>query len=296
MALAKKSEEPPDWLKPYIEAIQGEGGGGGGARSRYAGPVYMGRIKQPSAPHLGSGQVAPLRSGNRWVDGEDAEVEYNNWNEKKRKDFIAQAKIAGLIPADGGEVEGGRIWRELVKEASYFGKNKKNKVSPWDILSGYVKSKGGPGAAWQPDPSNPDFEVNALTGERRYIGPRFKTTTQKTVDFSDPATAAAVATRAFQDLMGRDPGKGELARFADALHAAEAKSPIMTTTTTEYDPTTGEALGQTSTSEGGFDAAAKGFLAEQRVKGTEEYGVVQAATTYQNALENAIWGAPELGE
>lgn len=260
-----------------------------GGTSAYPGQVYMGQMAS------GSGHPTQRRYADNWMVGEEAEAEYNSWSAKRRQDFIAQGKVAGLIDFDGGDMEGANLWRALVKEASYFGVSKKQKVSPWDILSGYVKGKGGGGAVWQSDPSNPDFQVNRLTGERRYVGPRFKTTTQKSLDFSDPATAAAVATRAFQDLMGRDPGKGELGAFADALHAAEAKSPVVTTTTTEFDPTTGEPVSSDSTSSGGLDAAGKSYMAEQRVKGTKEYGAVQATTNYQNVLEGLVWGAPELG-
>lgn len=275
-----------------------------GGRSAYPGQVYMGPGRterymisggQKSGEGIGAPRYGTRQVGGGWVSGEEAEAEYNTWSAKRRQDFIAQGKIAGLIDLDGGDMEGANLWRALVKEASYFGVKQKQQVSPWDILSGYVKGKGGGGAVWQGDPSNPDFQVNRLTGERRYVGPRFKTTTQKSLDFSDPATAAAVATRAFQDLMGRDPGKGELGAFADALHNAEAQSPVVATTTTEYDPMTGEPVSSSSTSSGGLDGAGKSYLAEQRVKGTKEYGVVQATTNYQNVLENLIWGAPELG-
>lgn len=264
--------------------------------SRYPGLVYMGSRPAAAGPHGGSGMAAPDRSSyDRWVTGEEAEHDYNDWSNKRRQDFIAQAKIAGLISADGGAVEGAKIWRELVSEASYFGVSKRNKISPWDILSSYVKAKGGAGAVWQKDPSNPDFEVNSVTGERRYVGPRFKTTTDRRVDFSDPATASAIATRVFQDLMGRDPGKGELGAFADALHAAEAKNPVLTTTTTEFDAQ-GNPVNQSATSQGGMTDAGRAYLAEQKVKKTKEYGVVQAVTTYQNALENAVFGAPTASE
>lgn len=278
----------------FLKALQDVAAGLGvqASSSSYPGLVYMGskNVRLPGREERG---VVGRRDN--WVTGEEAEAVYNTWSLKRRQDFIAQGKIAGLIDVDGGDMEGANLWRALVKEASYFGVKKKQRVSPLDILAGYVKGKGGGGAVWQRDPSNPDFEVNRLTGERRYVGPRFKTTTQKSLDFSDPATAAAVATRAFQDLMGRDPAKGELGAFAEALNVAEAQSPVVTTTTTEYDPMTGEPVSSSSTNTGGFDATAKSYLAEQRVKGTKEYGVVQAVTNYQNVLEGLIWGAPDMG-
>lgn len=264
--------------------------------SRYPGEVYMGAA--PPIRVEGIGYIEPKGEDRyRWVSGEEAEVEYNSWTPKERQDFIAKAKVAGLIQIDGGDVEGGRIWRELVKEASYFGVKKSQRVTPWDLLNGYIKGKGGSGplGEWQKDTNNPDFEVNVLTGARRYVGPRFKTVTSNRVDMTDPATAAAIATRVFQDLMGRNPGKGELEGFSKALSQAEMQSPISTTTTVEFDPATGEQIGQTALTEGGLDAAGKAYLAEQNVKKTKEYGAVQSATTYSNAVENAVWGAPQIG-
>lgn len=300
MAFKAKKPDGDEFEKQLAALAQAMGAAGqaGSGQSSYPGQVYMGPETRMvyGGQKTGEGIGLPrYKKTSGWVSGEEAESAYNSWTPKKREDFLAQLKIAGLADPDAGIIEAGRLWRELVKEASYFGVKKAQKISPWDILSGYVNGRGGAGAVWAKDPSNPDFEVNRLTGERRYVGPRFKTTTQKSLNFSDPATAAAIATRAFQDLMGRDPGKGELGAFADALHNAESKSPIVTTTTTEFDPTTGEAIGADSTSSGGMDAAGKAYMAEQRVKGTKEYGVVQATTTYQNVLENLIWGAPQLG-
>lgn len=289
----------PGFAKALADAVASQAGGGGSS-SRYPGQVYMGPGRterymisggQKTGEGIGAPRYGSRQVGGGWVTGEQAEHDYNDWSEKKRQDFIAQAKIAGLINADGGEAEGANLWRSLVKEASYFGVSKKNKISPWDILSSYVKAKGGAGAVWQKDPSNPDFEINALTGERRYVGPQFKTTTDRRVDFSDPATAAAIATRVFQDLMGRDPGKGELGTFADALHSAEAQNPTFTTTTTEFDGQ-GQPVSQSSTSQGGMTDAGREYLAQQKVKGTKEYGVVQAVTNYQNVLESAVFGSP----
>lgn len=282
--------------------INQQGGGStraGKGQSSYPGPVWMGETQTGKMRKRYFGGIpitAPevIERGG-WQEAEEALTAYNDWTGKRRRDFLAQAKLAGLLDYNAGEIEGAGLWRDLVKEASFFGASKKNKISPWDLMSGYIKSKGGAQAEWRKDPSNADFEVNVLTGERRYVGPTFKTTTERRVDFTDPATARAIATKVFQDLMGRDPGSGELAGFSSALQAAEAESPVTATTTTEYDPTTGETVGTSTTSTGGIGQAGASYLAEQRAKGTKEYGAVQAATTYQNALENAIWGAPQLG-
>ena len=54
----------------------------------------------------------------------------------------------------------------------------------------------------------------------------------------------------------------------------------------------GIGVGQTSQRTGGFDADAKQYLATQQIKKNKEYGAVQAATTYSNALESAIFNNP----
>jgi hypothetical protein len=283
-------------------------GGGAAAEEESAPTIYMGTVieKVQVDPTLGYGglfgnqNLSPslprteTNRSDRWLTPEDALVEFNNWNDKTRADFIAQAKVAGLIDPEGGLIEGARLWRMLVEEAQYYGMNDQ-KVSPWDILTSYVKSSGGEDAVWQADPSNPDFEVNRLTGERRYTGPEFRTTSETRVDFSDPGTARAIATSVFQQMMGRDPGAGELERFANALHEAEQSNPVVATTTTQYDPVTGEAIGSDTSTEGGMSDAARELLATDQVKGKKEYARYQASTTYANALESAVWSAPGLG-
>jgi hypothetical protein len=282
---------PGDLAAALSEAIAAQGQQA--AASNYPGPVYMGQ-RAPIRLE-GRGYVEPKGGRDRWVTGEEAEVEYNSWSLKQRRDFIAQAKLAGLIPVDGGEVEGARIWRELVKEASYFGVAKKQRVSPLDILAGYVKASGSE-AAWR---QQGVWEVNAVTKERRYVGPGtylgngLAQQTDTRIDLTDPDTARAISTQLFQNLMGRDPGAGELAAFASALHTAEQNSPVVSTTTTQYDMDTGQQLSSSSTQTGGLTSDAKAYIGEQQIKGKKEYGVNQAVTTYQNAFENLIYGSPE---
>jgi hypothetical protein len=93
--------------------------------------------------------------------------------------------------------------------------------------------------------------------------------------------------------MGRNPGKGEIGTFAGALAQAEQGNPTVETTTTEFDPVTGDPTNRRSVTSGGVSADAKALLAEDQIKADPEYGAVQASTTYMNAFENAIYGAPE---
>lgn len=256
-----------------------------------SGKVYMGSVVTPS-----KGVQAPFtkvpglleRTKPNWMTVDDATAEFYNWNNKKQDDFLAKLKVAGLVDDTAGAIEAGKIWGALVSESANYGAQNKQ-VSPFDLLSRYVKSSGG---AWKKD-STGRFEVNSVTGEKRYIGPQFSTTTATRTDFTDPATARAIATSMFQDLMGRNPGKGEISAFATALSGSEADNPTTDVTTTQYDMTSGEAIGSNTTSSGGMSADAKAMLASDQVKGKKEYGAVQAATTYQNALDDLVYGAPQ---
>lgn len=285
------------------------------ATSAYPGLVYMGqerdRVDAPPAPGAPSQQQRDdpryrpptrLRPGqrDRWLTGEEAVLEYYTWDTKRQRDFLAQAKVGGLLDPQAGIMEGAQVWAALVEQAAFYGaqneRGRAAKMSPWDILSTYMRDAGGsPASPWQRDPSNPDFRLNALTGERQYVGPRWRTQTDSSVNFTDPSTAKALATSVFQQLMQRDPNPGELGAWAEALRQAEQQSPVTRTTTTEHDPVTGEIIGTNTVTDGGLDAAGQQYLAEQQVKGTQEYADTQAGTTYMGALESLVFGSPSLG-
>ncbi|KUJ70802.1 hypothetical protein ACZ90_00330 [Streptomyces albus subsp. albus] len=263
-----------------------------GVASSQAGPVYMGtQWDVQGGPHGGSGLAAPdTKPVDVWVTADLAERDFYTWAPKKQQDFLAKGIVGGLLKLGDGPMEAGALWNKLVKEASRYGKAGV-KLSPMDIMAAYVGSSGGSGkSAWA---RQGDFEVNTVTGERRYVGPRFKAQTDTRVDLTDPDTARAISTKLFQDMMGRDPAAGELAAFATALHQAESQSPVTQTTTTEYDMKTGDPIGTSTNSSGGLTADARSYIGEQQIKKKKEYGALQAATTYQGALENLIYGAPE---
>lgn len=286
--------ESPSPSKGGEEAgMQGYKAAGGGTAAG-TGKVYMGTTKPVRAEGIGyySEPIVATK--------QEAYAVIDNYSGKQLRDFINAGIVAGKLQDDAGYIEAAAFWKKLV-DASASLTAAGRKVSPTDVLSGYLGkgplATGQPGAAgeslWQTQyRGGRKFLVNSQTGEVKYQGPRFETTYNKAIDLTDPTTAKAIATTVFQQLMHRDPGKGEMAGFADALRNAEQQSPVVTNTTVEYDMNTGEAIGQSSTSSGGMGADAKQYLAEQRIKGTKEYGAVQAATTYSNALENAVFNNP----
>jgi hypothetical protein len=229
-----------------------------------------------------------------WVSEGEASQDYYTWSQKKQSDFVAQGIVSGMLKLGDGPMEGAALWKKLVKEASQYGAAGK-KVTPVDLMASYVQASGGVNAWRQAGV----FEINTQTGERRYMGPGTylgggkAQQTDTRVDLTDPDTARSVATRLFQDMMGRDPGSGELGAFASALHSAEEASPVVSTTTTQYDLDTGQAISSDTAQSGGLAADGKAYIGEQQIKKKKEYGVHQAVTTYQNAFESLIFGAPE---
>ena len=282
-------------LKPLMDLLGPNGGTAAGT-----GKVYMGTLsglQGKNTAYLTPAAEARLSQQKRpkWISEEEAKAEFYSWTPKKRSDFLAQLVVAGLVPAGSGALEAEASWGKLVEATAPYGAADQQ-VSPYDLLSGYVKAAGGAGKdAWR---NLGAFEINTVTGEKRYAGPgkylgngRAIQTDTRT-DLTDPDTARSIATKLFQDLMGRDPQAGELSAFASALNAAEASNPITQSTVTTYDMGTGQALSSDTHSTGGLDASGKAHIGEQQIKKSKEYGVNQAVTTYQGAFESLIYGNP----
>jgi hypothetical protein len=265
------------------QALSDFASGIGASGGNSAGRVFMGMTGPKGNPRYmseaGASRVVP-----NWMTMDDATNQYFTWSQKQRDDFRAKGLLSGLLTQGAGDLEAYSLWSNLTKQAALYGAQDQQ-VGPLDILSGYVK--GNSSGGWV---KNGNFEINPATGEKRYVGPKSRTTTQKQVDLTDPATAGAIATKLFQDLLGRDPGRGEIEAYASALSQSEAQNPAMSTTTTQFDPATGEATDSSTVTAGGVTADGKAQLAADEIKRTKEYGATQAATTYMNALTSAVGG------
>lgn len=307
MALASSDKPGGNDLKALQQLLAAGGGGSGTSGGKvYMGPgprYTKGSSADPNARGTGgmdkgSGQNVPRGRSiygqkDLWATKAEAEQSFYTWSAKKQSDFVSAGVLAGLIKLGSGPMEGASLWKKLVDEAANYGAAGQ-KVTPFDLLATYAKASGGANA-WK---SMGVWQVNTVTGERKYVGPgtylgngRAQQTDTR-VDLTDPDTAKAVATKLFQDMMGRDPGAGELTKFASALHTAEENNPVVATTTTQYNMDTGQPLSSSTTSSGGVSAEGKAYLGEQQIKGKKEYGAYQAATTYQNALESLVFGSP----
>lgn len=248
----------------------------------------------------------------RWIKPSEAYQDYFNWSQKARSDLRAKGIIAGQLSENAGDLETAAWWKSLVQQAARYGAAG-NQVSPDMLADGYLATSGygmtdqerfkqqrgsfPQGAIFDASGKytrtyrEGQFIVDEISGTRSYVGPKFKTTTDTRVDFTDPATARALTEALFQQLVGRNPGAGELGQFASALQAAEKSSPTTVSTTSQYNDQ-GEVISQKSTSFGGLTEAGKQQLMKEKLQSTPEAGVFQAATTYANATKKAIWGGP----
>lgn len=275
---------------------------GSGGKTAASGKVYMGKwtpVMPKGADSRTRKNITELSNKEDrsiWATTEEASADYYRWDQKRQSDFVAQGILSGMLKLGDGPMEGAALWKKLVKEASQYGAVGAQ-VTPFDLMASYVQSAGGTGKnAWA---NAGVWQINTQTGERKYTGPGSylgKGRAQQVdtrVDLTDPDTARAISTKMFQDLMGRDPGEGELAAYANALHSAEQSSPVVATTTTQYDMETGQALSSETSQSGGVSGDAKAYIQEQQLKKKKEYGAFQAATTYQGALESLVFGSPE---
>jgi len=267
-------------------------GGSGGA----TGQVYLGTQNDWNGATLGGGRgqshdltdTRPDLSPH-WATVQQAKDFFGSWTQKQVADFTAMGVLAGQLKPGDGYLEAGLLWDKLVSAAARFG-SQGQQISPLDILRTYTSNQQSAGN-WVTSKDGL-FQTNALTGVRRYIGPTFRTTSATSVNLTDPATAKAVATSVFQQLLGRDPLPGELTAYSSALTQAEQANPTVITTTNQYDDQ-GNVIATTKQDQkGGYSADAQKFLAEQQAKAKPEFGATQTATTYENAFESAVFGAP----
>jgi hypothetical protein len=260
------------------------------------GQVYMGTqfqmnntMTRGGMGHAGDQELARPDNSPYWMTLENAKAFFGTFNQNTVNALVAQGVMAGLLKPGDGWVQAQDMWNKLVTTAATVGASGQQ-VSPMDILKSYITNQQSAGS-WVTSKDGL-FQTNALTGARRYVGPQFRTTTATAVNLTDPATAQATATSIFQQLLGRDPLPGELTAYSSALQQAEQANPTVITTTNQYDDQ-GNVIATTKQDQkGGYSADAQKFLAEQQVKAKPEYGATQAATTYENAFESAVFGAP----
>lgn len=167
-------------------------------------------------------------------------------------------------------------WQTALETSARFYRNGEGKkITPWKALEALASL---------------DEDGKALRGGGGRGGQALfsgtKTHRSRSIDLTDPMTARALVNRTLAQALGRDAGDEELEAFKAALNAYERKNPLLTTTNTTYKE--GEAVSSSSTSTGGVTDAGRQELLLQEAMEAPEYGAYQAASTYINALYQAI--------
>lgn len=186
---------------------------------------------------------------------------------------IAKEMIdAGLLPEDYDRRGFEKAWANLVDlAADWHQANPGSFLTPEDMIDVYAgqRGTGDIGSARKPgEPGGPS--VTDVTNN---------------VELSDSQQAWNLLRSMMRTQLGRKPSDTEVDSFQAALNAAQTKAPVITNRTTKTDASGNSVVNQTKT--GGVDP--EGF-AEQYIEDNheKEFGHYQAATTYYNALTEAI--------
>jgi hypothetical protein len=153
------------------------------------------------------------------------------------------------------------VWKQAVSHAANFTQAGRP-MDPQDVLGMMADGSQGPGA-------------------KAKGGPR----SSRQIDFTDPATAKAWVTTAFQQSMGRDPNDAEIRAMTDSLHKAQQMTPQVTTTTPTKFDAEGNVIDSTTTTTGGVDPQA---FFQNQMNADPEAGAHQAAAQLLPALMQAL--------
>lgn len=245
-------------------ALKGGGGiaatGGSQYSSQGSFPVVPQKAANPKNPNLWMGSQSPIA----FMDYSDAQNMYYLWDAKTRNKFMSQLNLAGYDTTQMRDADVAKLWAGYVGVSAQYQVAGKQ-ISPWDVLGKDIAQRSQAASV-----------------------PKTTTATSTAYNISSAEDAAALFQGAAQTLLGRDPTKAEQARFKSVLNKYESQNPSTTTQTTTS--VGGDVQSQTSTTTGGVDAAAQGYIAQEEAKKNPEYGAYQAATNGMNWLMEMLGG------
>ncbi len=117
--------------------------------------------------------------------------------------------------------------------------------------------------------------------------PSSYTNSTSQVSLVDPTSARQLLVKTLQNNLGRNPTASEYQAFLSAVHSAEQNNPTVTNTTYKWNAATNSYDTSNQTQSGGIDPSS--FAAEYGQNHNQhEMGAYQAATTYFDALKQAV--------
>lgn len=270
-------------LPPPAPAGPGSGRGGGDPIGQIVGTIpgadkLLGGIFNPGSGAGSSSRVfmgwkgmgrTAETAGSYSTIGDLMKKAYGTWDRNKIASIGAKFVAAGwLQPGDESNFDKvSQAYQRVLEMAALMYKAGRY-VTPEEVLNRFIGGAGGGGVS----------------------RPTSYTETTKSVDLTNPKTARALLKQSLQDRLGRDPSAAEQQAFIAALNAAERENPTVRTTQYRLNPETQQYQMASQTTASGLDPQA--YLDEYAEEHNQkEYGAYQAATTYFNALLQAI-GAP----
>lgn len=262
----QKQTNSIDAARNRVASALGGGGGVPATSALSAGnsmgsfPVVPQKAANPKNPNLWMGSQSPIA----FMDYSDAQNMYYLWDAKTRNKFMSQLNLAGYDTTQMRDADVAKLWAGYVGVSAQYQVAGKQ-ISPWDVLGKDIAQRSQAASV-----------------------PKTTTATSTAYNISSAEDAAALFQGAAQTLLGRDPTKAEQARFKSVLNKYESQNPSTTTQTTTS--VGGDVQSQTSTTTGGVDAAAQGYIAQEEAKKNPEYGAYQAATNGMNWLMEMLGG------
>lgn len=270
------------YLDQYLQA----GGGSTTTNEKATDPslfkVFMGR--QPVATERQMKGLGGWPQGvhDQAVSLQEAYNDYYTWQPQEQQAWTSKLFRAGLISDPSDVASALAFWKQAVDLAGGQYTVGHKKVTPWDMaqqMLGLAEAQNG--------------KKNKPTTETRV------NTSTEVLNSGD---ADNMITTMYQNELGRNPTDGELSRYRSMLINKSRNDPttsVESTTTTPLLDKSGAASGNTTVDtstnqQDGWSQAGLNNSLQQQVQADPEWGAYQAATTYMNALEQTMSGAPDL--
>jgi hypothetical protein len=204
-------------------------------------------------------------AGPVYINTNAANNMYYQWDQNQQNAFRAKMALVDATALTATDAQMAQAWAGLVTQSAAYAAAGQQ-VSPWDVLAKDIASNNG-------------GKGKQGTTQTRNIS---------TVNYTSAADANAIFTASAQSLLGRAPTADELTAFRNNLHGLEAANPTQQTIEETFNPQGFMIDKNVLKSSGGVSQGAQQNLALQQAKTNPDFGAYQAATTYMNALKQAI--------
>lgn len=235
------------------------------AAAQYQGPsnsalAALQGLQVPTSFAYQGSQLEPNMS-----DAQQVALQFYGWNDQQKSDFRNQLGLINTNYYTAPNDTLANAWFDYVRQAAEQ-TAAGHPVDAMDLLAA---------------------DVNATNGGKGKAGKTITKTVDQ-VNLTNRADAQAIYFQAAQQLLGRAPTDSEVAQFQGYLNAQERANPIQQVKQITYAPEGYVTDTNVLKSSGGISSQAAQTMAMEQARQNPEYGAYQAATTYFNALKQAI--------